>query len=98
LEWEIVGWYGQSLDNKPFIAVDEQGRVFVSDPESYRILEFNTAGEFMRYWGDYGIGPEGFNLPGGMAASPEGDLWVVDAGNHRLLKFSRPENVPSIEE
>ncbi len=98
LEWEIVGWYGQSLDNKPFLAVDEQGRVFVSDPESYRILEFNTQGEFMRYWGDYGVGPEGFNLPGGLAAGPDGELWVVDAGNHRVLHFSVPEDMPNVEE
>ena len=98
LEWEIVGWYGQSLDNKPFIAVDEDGRVFVSDPESYRILEFNTQGEFVRYWGDYGVGPEGFNLPGGMAASPEGALWIADAGNHRILHFSLSEDIPSQDE
>ncbi len=90
LEWEIVGWYGQSLDNKPFIAVDQQGRVFVSDPESYRILEFNTQGEFVRYWGDYGSGFDGFNLPGGMATSAEGELWVADAGNHRILHFTLP--------
>ncbi|MBC8507576.1 MAG: TIGR03663 family protein [Anaerolineales bacterium] len=98
LEWEIVGWYGQSLDNKPFIAVDDFGRVFVSDPESYRILEFNTEGEFIRYWGDYGAGPEGFSLPGGMATSPEGELWIADAGNHRILHFSLPDEIPSIEE
>ncbi len=90
LEWEIVGWYGQSLDNKPFITVDEGGRVLVSDPEGYRVLEFNTQGEFVRYWGDYGDGPEGLNLPGGLAVGLEGELWVADAGNHRILRFSLP--------
>ena len=92
LEWEIVGWYGQSLDNKPFITVDRhgEGRVFVSDPEGYRILEFNTQGEFVRFWGDYGDGPDGFNLPGGMAVGPECELWVADAGNHRVLHFMIP--------
>ena len=90
LEWEIVGWYGQSLDNKPFLTVDDQNRIFVSDPEGYRILEFNTQGEFVRFWGDYGDGPNDFNLPGGLAADPEGDLWVADAGNHRILHFTMP--------
>jgi len=90
LEWEIVGWYGQSLDNKPFITVDDLGRVFVGDPEGYRILEFNTQGEFVRFWGDYGEDPESFNLPGGLAVGPEGELWVADAGNHRLMQFAIP--------
>ena len=30
-QWDIAGWYGQSLDNKPYIAVDRQGHVFITD-------------------------------------------------------------------
>ena len=89
-QWEIVGWYGQSLDNKPYLVVDASNRVFVSDPESFRILEFNTQGEFIRYWGDFGAGPDGLNLPAGMAADPEGGLWVADSGNHRILHYTIP--------
>ncbi|RME06636.1 MAG: TIGR03663 family protein [Anaerolineae bacterium] len=91
LEWPIVGWYGQSLDNKPYLAVDEAGHVYVSDPEGYRILEFSTEGEFIRYWGDFGDGPDGLNLPAGLAVDAQGRLWVADAGNHRILRFSPPE-------
>ena len=90
LEWEIVGWYGQSLDNKPSITINDQDQVFVSDPESYRILEFNTQGEFIRYWGDYGSDLAGFNLPTGMSSGPDGSLWVADAGNHRIVEFILP--------
>jgi DNA-binding beta-propeller fold protein YncE len=87
-EWEIVGWYGQSLDNKPFIEVDDRGHVYVSDPEGYRILEFTSEGEFIRYWGDYGSGPDTFILPTGMSIDPTtGSIWVADAGNHRFMRF-----------
>lgn len=87
-EWEIVGWYGQSLDNKPFIEVDEQGRVYVSDPEGYRILEFTGEGEFVQYWGVYGNGPDSFILPTGMSLDPlSGTIWVADAGNNRFMRF-----------
>jgi sugar lactone lactonase YvrE len=93
LEWDIVGWYGQSLDNKPYLATDDQGNIYVSDPEGYRILQFNTSGEFIRYWGDYGTDLEGFNLPTGITIDDEGTVWVVDTGNHRILHFSPPEIV-----
>jgi uncharacterized protein (TIGR03663 family) len=87
LEWDIVGWYGQSLDNKPYLAIDDIGNVYVSDPEGYRILQFNSDGEFIQYWGDYGSNLEGFILPTGLSVNQDGDLWVVDTGNHRILRF-----------
>jgi predicted membrane-bound mannosyltransferase/DNA-binding beta-propeller fold protein YncE len=89
-EWNIVGWYGQSLDNKPYLAVDAQGHVYVSDPEGYRVLEFDNQGEFIHYWGDYGDDLAGFNLPNGISIDAQGGLWVADSGNHRILHFTLP--------
>jgi len=91
LEWDIVGWYGQSLDNKPYLAADGQGNIYICDPEGYRILQFNTDGKFIRYWGDYGTDLEGLNLPTGITIDDDGTIWVVDSGNHRILHFSPPE-------
>ena len=34
--WDVAGWYGQSLENKPYLAAGEAG-VFATDPESSRI-------------------------------------------------------------
>jgi DNA-binding beta-propeller fold protein YncE len=89
-EWEIIGWYGQSLDNKPYLAVDDRGSVFISDPEGYRILEFTENGEFIRYWGKFGSGPDQINLPTGLAYDGDGGLWIADAGNNRILHFKLP--------
>ncbi len=90
-EWEIAGWYGQSLDNKPFIAVDEQGSVFVTDPEGYRILQFTSTGEFVLTWGDFGIGNDAIGLAAAVAVAEDGSIWVTDAGNQRVMKFVLPE-------
>jgi DNA-binding beta-propeller fold protein YncE len=88
--WDVVGWYGQSLDNKPYIAVDSRGHLFAADPEGYRILEFTTQGEFVRYWGDYGSEPDGFDLPTAVSADAEGGVWVSDTNNGRILHFTLP--------
>ncbi|NOY98380.1 MAG: TIGR03663 family protein [Chloroflexi bacterium] len=87
-QWDIAGWYGQSLDNKPFIAVDNRGHVFVTDPEGYRVLEFTTEGEFVRTWGDFGVESGNFGLAAAVAVDAEGRVWVTDAGNHRVMRFT----------
>lgn len=88
--WEVAAWYGQSLDNKPFIAVDNAGHVWVTDPEGYRVLEFDNQGSFVRGWGDYSTETSGFGLAAGVALDPQGGVWVSDAANNRLLHFVMP--------
>ena len=93
--WDIAGWYGQSLENKPQLTVDSAGRLFISDPEAARILEFAADGEFVRYWGEFDTEPGGLNLPIGIAVDPDGGVWVSDAGNHTLLRYLLPATAPS---
>jgi len=87
-EWAISGWYGGSVLNKPFIAVDAQGHVYVTDPEACRVLEFAANGRIVRAWGTCSADVNGFGLPIGLAVDAAGGVWVSDAGNNRLLHFS----------
>ncbi len=87
-QWPLEAWYGQSLDNKPYLDASPQGHVCLSDPEASRVLCFDEAGEFITGWGDGGIAPGQFGLPAGVAFDGEGNLWVVDSSNHRVMRFS----------
>jgi predicted membrane-bound mannosyltransferase/sugar lactone lactonase YvrE len=89
-QWDVFGWYGQSLDNKPFIAVNDAGDVFVTDPEQYRVIEFTPEGGVVRTWGDYGDSPTTFGLTSGIAIDSEGHVWVTDSANNRILRFTLP--------
>lgn len=86
-EWPIYGWFGQSLENKPYLAVDQAGRVYASDPEGYRILVFSPEGDILAWWGDYGAPPDGLGVVNGLAFDPQGNLWVADAGNSLLVRY-----------
>jgi predicted membrane-bound mannosyltransferase/DNA-binding beta-propeller fold protein YncE len=90
LQWDIAGWYGESLDNKPYIAADARGHIFVSDPEAYRVLEFSADGAFIRTWGEYGIGMENFGLTTAIAVDADGHVWVSDTANNRMMHFAMP--------
>ncbi len=90
-EWTIFGWFGQSIDNKPYLAVDQQDRVYVTDPEGYRVIVFDQNGAFVATWGQYGNDTTTFTLPNGIALDSEGQVYVTDDGgedgNQRLIVF-----------
>ena len=86
-EWPISGWFGQSLDNKPYLALDAKGRLYVTDPEGYRILVFDSHGKFLTTWGDFGSDNSTFALVSGIAVDAGGNIYVSDAGNQRVMKF-----------
>ena len=89
-QWDISGWYGQSLDNKPYIAVDSKDHVFVTDPEASRVLEFDSKGNFIQTWGQPGTGLDGIGLASGIAVDPTGHIWVSDSDNNVLLRYTLP--------
>jgi uncharacterized protein (TIGR03663 family) len=89
-EWPVDGWLGQSLENKPYLSVNDVGEVCVSDPEGYRILCFDSDGEFMMGWGSFGGGDAQFGLPVGLAFTDSGSIWVADGANDRVMRFEIP--------
>ncbi|HKY55057.1 MAG TPA: NHL repeat-containing protein, partial [Anaerolineales bacterium] len=90
LQWDVNAWFGQSVENKPFLAVSADEHIFITDPEGYRVIEFNETGEFVRTWGAFGVGPEELGLPSGIAVDPFGFIWVSDSGNNRILRYTLP--------
>jgi uncharacterized protein (TIGR03663 family) len=89
-QWDIYGWFGQSLENKPFIAVNDDGHVFITDPDGFRVQEFDQNGEVIRVWGDFGNAPSNFGLPSGIAIDGEGHVWVTDSVYNRVMRFTLP--------
>jgi len=89
-QWDVYGWFGQSLDNKPYIAVNDDLHVFITDPDGYRVMEFDPNGELIKTWGDSGDTSTSFGLPSGIAVDNDGGIWVTDSGNNRLMRFILP--------
>ena len=86
-KWPVQAWTGDSLDNKPYLAVDSQDRVYITDPERYRVIVFSSSGTPLATFGQYGPEEDAFALPVGIASDYKGMVWIVDTGNNRLAKF-----------
>ena len=68
------------------LAVDGQGRVYVSDRNARKIEVFDPDGRPLA------TGTEASMLPEGVALDGDGNLWVADTAN-RVLKFSPEGNL-----
>ncbi len=91
-EWTVSAWYGQSINNKPFLALDGANNVYITDPDGYRVLMFDSQGIFLRGWGAPSSGIDGFGIPSGIAVDAENRVWVTDAENNFALRFTIPED------
>jgi predicted membrane-bound mannosyltransferase/DNA-binding beta-propeller fold protein YncE len=89
-QWDVYGWFGQSLENKPFITVDDNLHVFITDPDGYRVMEFDNDGVLIRTWGDFGDSNTSFGLASGIAVDPDGKIWVTDGLYNRVMRFTLP--------
>lgn len=85
--WDIAGWYGQSLVNKPYLSVGTDSRVYISDPEAGRILVYEADGSFVYFFGGFDQTAVDIGVAQGVAADAAGGLWVTDSQNNRLIHF-----------
>ncbi len=82
--------------NQPWgIAVDKDGNVYLADTWNHRIQKFDANGKFIKMWGENGdtrgvaqIEPTKFYGPRAIAIDVQGNVYVTDTGNKRILKFS----------
>ncbi len=64
------------------VAVAANGEIFVADTWNGRVQVFDTAGKYLREFGESLYGPRG------IAVDRHGTVFVADTGNNRILRYS----------
>jgi hypothetical protein len=78
------------LDSQPdTVAVDGTGNVFVTEFFANKVRRYDAASNWGAgpIWGGTGTGAGQFNRPHGVAASPDGSVYVGDRDNYRVQRF-----------
>jgi YYY domain-containing protein len=81
------------------LAVDAGGNLYVADTWNHRIQKFDSEGRFVASWGSFinladpafADAPDKdsrFYGPRGVAIGPDGNVYVTDTGNKRVLVFT----------
>jgi len=69
------------------VAIDQQGRVDVSDTGGFCVNIYDAEGNFLRTFGGIGLSPGRFARPKGIAVDREGRIYVVDASTELVQLF-----------
>ena len=85
-EWPVPGWQSKEIYHKPYVAAAENGDLYITDPESYRVIVYDGAGQLKATFGDYGTEADRFGLPNGIAVNEaQATLLIADADNNRIM-------------
>jgi uncharacterized protein (TIGR03663 family) len=88
-EGAMTGQFQEPWD----VAVSPDGLVYVADTWNHRIQVFTAQGDLVRSWGRFGevtgdVAEDGvFYGPRALALDDEGNLYVADTGNKRIIKY-----------
>jgi DNA-binding beta-propeller fold protein YncE len=88
-QWYVEAWFAQS-NERPYIAVDDQGRVYVTDPDASRVIVFDAFGQYLYSFGDLST----IGLAGSVAVFGD-SLFVVDTESGSVQRYTLlPEAAP----
>jgi hypothetical protein len=79
-DWEIFG-------DRPEVAFDGGGNLYVFDPTSHRVVVVNSSGRFVRQIGRRGDGPGELRTPGAFTVMRDGTVVIADLGHAAFLVF-----------
>ncbi len=87
-EWGSFGIVESGHFSHPqFIAVGDDGNIYVSDLGNKRVQKFSSSGEYITEWGNSGKQSGEFHYPSGIAVSDD-SVFVADRDLNRIQKFS----------
>lgn len=83
----VEAWYGDSVTNKPYLAVDPQGRLYITDPEGGLVAIFSHQGALVATFGQPGYDTGAYSLPTGIDLDASGYIYLADTNHHRIVKL-----------
>jgi DNA-binding beta-propeller fold protein YncE len=84
----LIAWESEDLVGiEPYIAVDGEGRIYVTDSVKGAVHQISSDGNRVTTWGLRGGGPGQLEKPSGIAITAQGEVAVADRNQCRISIF-----------
>ncbi len=84
----LIAWESEDLVGiEPYIAVDGEGRIYVTDSVKGAVHQISSDGKRVTTWGIRGGGPGQLEKPSGIAITAQGEVAVADRNQCRISIF-----------
>jgi peptidylamidoglycolate lyase len=83
----------RNLRSPTHIEISQDQFAWVSDSANNRMLKYDLAGKLLTYWGIAGQDAAGLDDPHQFSIDSEGNLYIADAYNYQVKKFTPKPNV-----
>lgn len=87
-EWGYVTQEPWRFSYPNGVAVDDRGRIYVTDLYAARVEKFRNDGTFIAMWGDVEGSRAELRSPTGVAIARGGRMYVTDLGHTRVVEYS----------
>ncbi|MFC1617274.1 hypothetical protein ACFL2K_03540, partial [Candidatus Margulisiibacteriota bacterium] len=84
--WGSYGREKGEMNDPYYMALDEEGNVYVADTDNDRIQKFDADGNYLTEWGADGVGDGEFDEPQGIAVYQD-YVFVKDKNTDRIQQF-----------
>jgi len=85
-----AGGQGQGMLSRPSaIAVDDDGKIYITDAGAFNVKIYSSGGRFLKSFGKPGPGRDGFGYPYGIVVLKSGDIMVADTVNMNVRVFTK---------
>ena len=94
LNSEFYGTFGfsdisnENLFSPTCLTEDNFGSIYITDDFVHQVKKFDSDGNFVSAWGQYGSGIGQFDGPSGIAVDKQNNIYISDTHNHRIQKYS----------
>jgi len=82
----------RAKDSDPGLFMDDQNRIYVSDPGSGSVRVYTHDGQFLEAFGRLGVRLGEFNALAGMCTDSAGRVYIVDARRVQVYRFTGKSN------